>query len=379
MKRLKKNDWQIALESISPVEMVTVWIQPKGVAIKTVDVDGTATLVNGAVTLVNTKLAKLMIEAGIEGTSIITTTNLPTSSIPSWLTWWLSTDRDMSDESICAPVEIFTYGIVPNKELPVKVTPMTSITMKAGDVLGEIHKISEDESVDLINVARDNGEIYGFEPTRSIKGKVVKLTPNGILIDYGKGMPLSVVSRCVDGIRTAAIKEPAFGQYIAGKEILVQYTQRLECDRLKNYRSEVIVEIADEVTEEPIIGSYHRACRLYGVPDQPKALLNVASIGRATVERTAFGDVILRDYDGTVFMTLQQKVPVDGDYVALLSNEWGKEVMVVDAKQDISAVTISSLCIFLTSVVEPELGLVADDVGIYYEMGGLTYIGKDRL
>ncbi|MGL5397217.1 MAG: hypothetical protein ACRDBQ_18370 [Shewanella sp.] len=354
MHILKKTDWSvISNDPDRASEMTRVWTLPHGTLCEIKTVAGIPVLENGAYSAANSTLAKLLIEAGVEGTVSIYTPAVIPQTISRWLTWWLSTEPT-EDDIHMRGMTITLLGKEPTKRLPFQVNILKPIEIRVDEVYGQLRQVSRNPGTSLVLIEH-NGEFYKLEPERHIDGRIVDCTEFGYVVKTNTNLPVLVplVSRRVQGQIAHATLKP---EDLIGARVSVEYTMFTEGKRLCNFKSPILHRCYDlddlcEGEVEKYSGPYPFTVR----KNIRQALLTTTRCGRAAV---AFedGDIVAKDPETHTELYRFSRDPAAGLYAARLTFDGKSEVWRFDSN-------------FTIDTLDPQSFIRSVDNNIYYATG----------
>lgn len=324
MKILKKIDWSsISNDPSLADEKVRVWTMPHGTLCEIKTVAGIPILENGAYAAANSILAKLLLDAGIEGTVSVFTPAVIPQTISRWLTWWLSNDPTESD-TFLRGMTITLLGQEPKKALPFQINILRPIEIRVSEVYPQLKQVSKSPNTSLLLVEY-KGDYYKLEPERHVDGRIVDCTDYGYVVKTitNQSVLVPLVSRRVQGqIGYATLKH----QDLVGANVSVEYTMYTEGNRLCNYKSPILTRCPDlDDLCNGEVEKHNGPFPFIPKPNAKSALLTTTRCGRAKISFDS-EDIIGKDPETGAELFRFSKDPVPGQYAARITFDGKTEV-----------------------------------------------------
>lgn len=228
--------WNELLTSLSdPMEKdVRVFSKPRGIFCHVyLSEDGAAVLDNYHRIFLDEPIATALTKAGYEG-RIVIYRDMPPVAISRWLTYQISNNPEGG--SWLDTLTVFTFGDLPEGDLPFACRSVSPTVVKAGNVIHLNTTRSKDREYDGLYVVDGDNE-YHILPSRSCSGLVVAVD----------GKTLVVHVELPQGVRPIRAKyEGSSPESVVGLVVRVKYTESTYTNCLNNLTSAVVHEIKSE-------------------------------------------------------------------------------------------------------------------------------------
>lgn len=243
----RKTDWISGVTSgnIPRGEQVTMWVLPQGAICEVGELEGVATLRNGHYNALGSSIAKLLLDAGVRGTILLSSSAALPQNISQWITWWLSLE-EQDQRQHYSSLRVTLFNSVPSKTLPFQVDIITPITLAAYDVNSTVFVKSKSQSVSQFLVARECGEVFRLEPRRTMLAEIVDVTEFGVVVRTGDGF-ISLVERVHHALLSDCYYRGIRLEDLIGTSVVVHYTMFTSGNRLNNFKSTEITKSLSDI------------------------------------------------------------------------------------------------------------------------------------
>lgn len=387
--KLKKSDWYARRLSgdIQDSEVVKLWVLPHGCWCNVSKWEDSIILRNGETSAINSNLAELLYEAGLEGDVLINSTNSLPQTVSRWLTWWLSNSSSQKDVSFSS-IRVAVCDKLPKNELPFEVDVLNSFSVPASEVINTLISKSHDFGMSMLAVRRENGEYFELEPMRYVDGEVLAFTEHGFVVKTGgnsQTLPI-IINRVARSVRAVMDLEGAELEDIVGRNVRIQYTMNTPGRRLQAYKNAVIYNVENMYHEDT--ESVHKQIALNGegylfpspTDGTRSSLLTPSRCERSRIEtvqtETGMKFVATSSDSDDLLFELVEEIKY-GEYGVVLNRHGTQSLWRINTPYHLDVMSPTAFIKHVDDNLYHATGFSIDAIGLYYEdTKGNKWIGE---